>query len=82
MLPISRENLRKTDPCLGSFASQRDPSEWHIGTIVDTGSAPPPRPGPSPPPPLSKWNVALHVVYQYGISHIKMEFCHEFNAIT
>ena len=42
LLPISRENLRKTDPCLGSFASQRDPSERHIGNMVDTGSAPPP----------------------------------------
>ena len=32
LLPISRENLRKTDPCLGSFALQSDPSERHIGT--------------------------------------------------
>ena len=41
LLPISlsMENLRKTDPCLGSFASQRDPSERHIGTMVDIGSA-------------------------------------------
>ena len=42
LLPISRENLRTTDPCLGSFASQRDPSERHIGTMVDIGSAPTP----------------------------------------
>ena len=45
LLPISRENLRKTDPCLGSFALQRDPSGRHIGTMVDIGSAPPPPPG-------------------------------------
>ena len=42
LLPISRENLRKTDPCLVSFASQRDPSEWHISTMVDIESPPPP----------------------------------------
>ena len=35
LLPISRENLRKTDPCLGSFASQSDPSERHTGTMID-----------------------------------------------
>ena len=35
LLPISRENLRKTDPCLGRFASQSDPSEWHTGTMID-----------------------------------------------
>ena len=45
LLPISRENLRKTDPCLGSFATQSDPSEWHICTMVDIGSVPPPPPG-------------------------------------
>ena len=44
LLPISRENLRTTDPCLGSFASQRYPSERHIGTMVDIGSTPPPPP--------------------------------------
>ena len=39
LLPISRENLRKTDPCLWSFASQIDPSVRHICTMVDIGSA-------------------------------------------
>ena len=44
LLPISRENLRTTDPCLGRFSSQRDPSERHIGTMVDIESTPPPPP--------------------------------------
>ena len=34
LLPISKENLRKTDPCLGSFASQRDHSERLIGLVL------------------------------------------------
>ena len=42
LLPISRENLRKTYPCLETFASQRDHSQRHIGTMVDIRSAPPP----------------------------------------
>ena len=42
LLPIFREYIRKTDPCPGSFASQRDPSERYIGTMVDIGSAPHP----------------------------------------
>ena len=38
LLPISRENLRTTDPCLGSFDLI---ILEHIGTMVDIGSAPP-----------------------------------------
>ena len=42
LLPISRDNLRKTDPSLGSFASPRDPSELYRGIMVNTGTPPPP----------------------------------------
>ena len=45
LLPISRENLRKADPCLG----RSDPSERHICTVVDIGSPPSPPPPASPP---------------------------------
>ena len=42
LLPISRENLRKTDPCLGSFALQSDPSERHIMYYGSYRECPPP----------------------------------------
>ena len=56
LLPISRENLRKTDPCLGSFASQSDPSKRHIGTVFDIGSVP-----PGTPPPT--YNTYINVLF-------------------
>ena len=60
--PLSRANFwicypylgesTKTDPCLGRFASKRDPSERHVGTMVEC----------PPPPPLS----SPHQIYSFG----------------